>query len=197
MMNIDGARTHDSLAKYRKPSPKTEEYDTKYPDGWSLSRPEPKPSYAEDEDEKKESSGNNDNNSGGGKERWKAWQGGPYEVSSYGRVRRNGKILKPRHNPANYQYINVSKDGEVTQTAVHEMVLRSFGPPPPKGVKNPVIEHNNDHKDDNNIKNLSWGNVKSNTQDAYDSGNYKEKGKADPQRHEQLKKHNTPDYLKK
>lgn len=214
MMNLDGARMHDSLAKYK--NPKKEEYDDQYPDGWSLSKPAPPRKFAEDEEEsananwdktddaKKKPMAKSQNNSEqesapsrGGKEHWRAWQGGPYEISSHGRVRREGRILKPRQNPAGYVYYNLSMgDQGVTQMAAHEMVLKTFGGKVPQGVKNPVIEHKNNKKGDNHIENLQWGNIKSNTKDAYDSGNYKEKGKASPSNHKRLQQTNEPDYMK-
>lgn len=101
-------------------------------------------------------------------------------VSNKGRVRRDEKILKERLNPAGYSYANLSYEGKSEQPAVHEMVLEAFKVPKPKGVKNPIVKHKNNKKDDNNLDNLEWGDIASNTQDAYSDGLVEGKGANNP-----------------
>lgn len=114
------------------------------------------------------------------KEIWKPYKNTPYMVSNKGRVRRDEKILKERLNPAGYSYANLSYNGKSEQPAVHEMVLDAFKVPRPKGVKDPIVKHKNNKKDDNNLDNLEWGDIAENTEDAYADGLIEGKGANNP-----------------
>lgn len=102
-------------------------------------------------------------------------------VSNKGRVRREEKILKECLNPAGYSYANLSYNGKNEQPAVHEMVLDAFKVPRPKGVKNPIVKHKNNKKNDNSLNNLEWGSIADNTEDAYADGLIKDKGANNPE----------------
>lgn len=110
------------------------------------------------------------------KETWKPYANTPYMVSNLGRVRRDEKILKERLNPAGYSYANLSYNGKSEQPAVHEMVLDAFKVPRPKNVKNPIVKHKNNEKNDNKLENLEWGSIADNTEEAYDDGLIEGKG---------------------
>lgn len=110
------------------------------------------------------------------KEIWKPYKSSPYMVSNRGRIRRGKRILKERLNPGGYSYANLSYDGKKEEPAVHAMVLEAFNVPRPKGIKNPIIKHKNNKKNDNRLSNLEWGSISNNTKEAYDDGLIKGKG---------------------
>lgn len=63
---------------------------------------------------------------------WKDIRGfeGFYEVSSYGRLRRNGKFLSTK-TKSKYQFIGLFKNGTRTAVYVHRLVAAEFLPNPP------------------------------------------------------------------
>ena len=75
-----------------------------------------------------------------------------YEVSNYGQVRRNGRILKQYDNNCGYKLIKCSGK----QCLVHRLVLQTFRP-----NRNPFfchVDHINRDKTDNRAANLRWVN---------------------------------------
>lgn len=83
---------------------------------------------------------------------------GMYEVSNFGRVRRNGKILKPFNN---YGYLRVDlfKNGIVRKFLIHRLVAQAFIPNP----KNlPQVNHKDEDKTNNCVENLEWCDAKYN-----------------------------------
>lgn len=199
MMNLDGARVFDSMKKYR--DTKSEEFDETQADGWNQSRPAPPRStttgsnstdeFTEETSDKPAPRASKED----GREVWKFYKDSPYEVSSHGRVRRGVRILKPRPNPAGYEYANMSYNGKAEQPGYHEMVAELFLKKP-NGLKHPVVKHKNGKKSDNRVSNLEWGDVKDNTQEGYDEGHYRNRGNANPKKHAALKNTNEPDYVK-
>lgn len=104
------------------------------------------------------------------KEEWRAVQGysGLYEVSDLGRVRslpreiktynggkwtRPGKIIKPITNKDGYQQIHICKDGKQSTITVHRLVALAFLDNPDNL---PEVNHKNEIKTDNRVKNLEW-----------------------------------------
>lgn len=198
MLNIDQAMVSPEGWKTKKSKPKyaqaPDDQAPEFPPDWKQKRSMAGPANQQSEYEEEESSGSdsgkaNENydktddakKSSAGPaslkgEKWKFWSSSPYEVSNMGRVRRDEKILKPRANPAGFLYVHASYDGKIEQPALHRMVLEAFGHKPPKGVKNPVVAHKNNKKNDNRLENLRWASTSDNTEDAYDDALYEEKG---------------------
>lgn len=85
---------------------------------------------------------------------------GLYEVSNFGNVRRNKKLLKPLNHSRGYSYINLSKDGKVLPFYIHRLVGETFIPNP---QNKPTINHINHVKTDNRVENLEWATYKEQT----------------------------------
>ena len=82
-----------------------------------------------------------------------------YEISNLGRVRRNGKILKPRKNAGGYFQVNLYKNGIVKQSYIHRLVAYAFLPNP---QNLPQINHKDENKSNNTVDNLEWCDCKYN-----------------------------------
>lgn len=78
---------------------------------------------------------------------------GLYEVSNYGRVRRNGRILKPWKNRKGYLHVDLSKNGIRRKALIHRLVAQSFIPNP---NNYPEINHKDENKTNNAVDNLEW-----------------------------------------
>lgn len=78
---------------------------------------------------------------------------GLYEVSDQGRVRRNGKILKPRKNLGGYLLVSLSKNGIVKTAKIHRLVASAFIPNP---QNLPEVNHKDENKTNNCLDNLEW-----------------------------------------
>ena len=78
---------------------------------------------------------------------------GMYEVSNLGRVRRNGKILKPRKNRYGYFQLVLSKDGITRTFTIHRLVAYAFINNP---NNYPQINHKDEDKTNNTVNNLEW-----------------------------------------
>jgi hypothetical protein len=191
----DGWKSKKSRPKYEKPAGTFSEDDNEFPADWRVKQSrrnrmngndDPSQMEYSDDEEVNEDDDNNPNDpdlnntpekpdSKKG-EKWKYWKDSPYEVSNMGRVRRGNKILKPRISSRGFAYLHASYNGSQTQPSYHSMVLDAFGPPPPKGVKSPVISHKDNNKLNNKVSNLKWASTSDNTQDAYSDGLIKGKG---------------------
>lgn len=105
-------------------------------------------------------------------EKWKPIRGyeGFYEVSNKGQVRsldrvtftkrgkgfytkRKGKLLAQNKDKDGYQKVILSKDNMSKTPFVHRLVATAFIENP---NKYPVINHKNEIKDDNHVRNLEW-----------------------------------------
>lgn len=80
---------------------------------------------------------------------------GMYEVSNLGRVRRNGKILKPSKNRTDGGYLQVVlyKNGTSKTFTIHRLVAYAFIPNP---QNLPQINHKDEDKTNNAVDNLEW-----------------------------------------
>ena len=87
---------------------------------------------------------------------------GLYEVSDQGRVRRNGRVLRPITTVGCYASVSLSRKGVRKRQYVHTLVLTAFVGPRPAG-------HNACHGPtggfDNSLRNLRWGTQASNLAD--------------------------------
>ena len=105
---------------------------------------------------------------------------GIYEASNKGRIRRSfeanarslgvpGKELRPVLSEKGYARVSLSKDGVVTNHAVHRLVLIAFcGPPPFEGAH---AAHNDGDPSFNALTNLRWASPAENQQDVDRHGN--------------------------
>lgn len=101
-------------------------------------------------------------------EEWKSIKGyeNLYEVSNTGRVRslkRNntkGKVLKPIYDKDGYAKVSLSKHNIRKQFSVHRLVANAFLEK--TDPSHNVINHKNEIKDDNNVENLEWCDVRYN-----------------------------------
>jgi hypothetical protein len=88
-----------------------------------------------------------------------------YEVSSLGRIRRNGKCLKPKGKV--YAIVNLSKDGIVGTFRLHRLIAETFLPNP-ESLK--VVNHKDGNKLNNILSNLEWTTYSGNALHAKETG---------------------------
>lgn len=88
-------------------------------------------------------------------EYWKPIKGyeGLYEISSFGRVKRDGRILKPQSYSNGYQYVSLCKDGVRKNHMIHRLVAEAFLPNP---NNYPQINHKDETVTNNFLDNLEW-----------------------------------------
>ena len=93
---------------------------------------------------------------------WKDVKGyeGLYQVSNLGRVkslnyRRSGKerLLSLAHDKDGYLYVCFRKNGKQKLHKVHRLVAQAFIPNPDNL---PQVNHKDENKTNNNVKNLEW-----------------------------------------
>lgn len=121
-------------------------------------------------------------------EEWRAVVGyeGYYEVSNRGRLRSldrvvkykngierryKGKILKLGKHKFGYLKVELHKDGKISHTNIHRLMLESFTGPCPDGME---ACHNDGNPTNNTIENLRWGTRSENRQDAVKHGTQSE-----------------------
>lgn len=93
---------------------------------------------------------------------WKDIDGyeGKYQVSNLGRVKslnynRTGeeKLLKPLENKCGYVRVVLYKDRRAKNYLIHRLVAETFIPNP---NNYPIINHKDENKQNNKVKNLEW-----------------------------------------
>ena len=95
------------------------------------------------------------------------WEG-LYEVSSHGRLRRGGRIIKGCTNAAGYQNVILRGRGN-RSTCIHILVAEAFIGPRPDGM---VVRHGENGASDNSVGNLSYGTQKQNIHDKKRDGTW-------------------------
>lgn len=107
-------------------------------------------------------------------EEWRpiaGWSG--YEVSNHGRVRRDGRFLKPvpvqqgRSDKYKPFYVSLSNGPRIKKFKIAELVLRQFVGLRPHGH---WARHYDDDQSNNYLDNLSWGTPKQNGEDRARNG---------------------------
>ena len=89
---------------------------------------------------------------------------GLYKVSNFGRVKSllfgKERIIKQITNNKGYSFVNLYKNGTQKYMTVHRLVATAF-------IENtfnlPEINHKNENKTDNSVKNLEWCTTKYNS----------------------------------
>lgn len=77
-----------------------------------------------------------------------------YEVSSDGRVRKNGSLRKLQYHPWGYTLVYITRKTKQLKVYVHRLVAEAFLPPPEPGQTE--VDHINADKTDNRAENLRW-----------------------------------------
>ena len=93
---------------------------------------------------------------------WKAIRGfeGLYEVSNLGRVRRDGRVLKPHYRKRDgYAEVTLSKNNIPVCRKVHHLVAAAFLSKPCGLVE---INHKDENRQNNAAENLEWRSHKEN-----------------------------------
>lgn len=119
-------------------------------------------------------------------EMWKSTIEDPYyEVSNFGRVRHDGRILSGSIHKDGYMFVNIRGK----QCARHRLVAEVFIENP---ENKPFVNHIDGNKQNNSVDNLEWCTQSENTKHAYDSdlqpkGLSTYKGKFTSEEREQIK----------
>lgn len=105
---------------------------------------------------------------------WKRIEGGKNAyVSDKGHVMQDGKIKEPHYDTEGYQRVSVRGVG---RDRVHKFVAKEFVPNPDN---KPMVDHQNNRKDDNRASNLQWVTAKENAvkagKDGLCSGDHRRK----------------------
>ena len=96
-------------------------------------------------------------------ETWVRVEGHPdYEVSSWGRVRRDGRCIKPVKT-GHYWVVSLSTKGKTTTARLHRLVIEAFiGKPQFPGA---IAAHNDGDTSNNRASNLRWASALENQAD--------------------------------
>ena len=84
-----------------------------------------------------------------------------YLVSNFGNVKnsKTNRIMKPGNHPKGYKLVDLSKNGKSKTFRVHRLVGIAFLENPDN---KPMIDHIDENKSNNNVKNLRWATPKDN-----------------------------------
>ena len=83
-----------------------------------------------------------------------------YEVSNYGNVRRNGKVLKCSRHSQGYRYFQLKRSDRRVNYLVHHLVAQQFIGDRPKGL---IIDHIDRDRTNNHVDNLRYTTYKENS----------------------------------
>lgn len=86
-----------------------------------------------------------------------------YWVSSEGRVRRRGRLMKPRIGHGGYAVVDLVRGGTTSRRSVHRLVAQAFIPNPDR---RPLVRHADGDPSDNRASSLVWGTHADNLADA-------------------------------
>ncbi len=101
-------------------------------------------------------------------EKWKKIPGWPYEISSGGRIRREGGgVLRSSPHTGGYLQIVMSHSPRRKAGVIHRLVLEAFSGPRPDGF---TANHKDGNKLNNRSENLEWVSHSENMIHAYASG---------------------------
>ena len=76
-----------------------------------------------------------------------------YDVSSFGRVKRGDRILKPQSYSNGYQYVSLCKNGTRENRMIHRLVAEAFLP---NDNNYPQVNHIDENIKNNRVDNLEW-----------------------------------------
>lgn len=97
-------------------------------------------------------------------EKWESLRDFDYEVSNLGRIRRNGRILKPVNFGKGYDGVFLYRNGKLKRGYIHRLVAEVFIP---NTDYKPQVNHKNGIKSDNRVENLEWVTDSQNRKHAY------------------------------
>lgn len=89
-----------------------------------------------------------------------------YEISTFGRIRNNKKILKPKITKKGYLEISLWDGKKHYSKRLHRLVAETFIP---KLENKNIINHIDGNKQNNRVENLEWCTQQENIQHAYDN----------------------------
>lgn len=97
------------------------------------------------------------------KEIWKKMEGWPYLVSNHGRIKRilDLQDMKVQVHYKGHLFLYLSKDKKPKKFFVHRLVAMAFIPNP---ENKEFVDHIDENKQNNNVKNLRWMTLKENSQ---------------------------------
>lgn len=100
---------------------------------------------------------------------WKDIKGyeGLYQVSNFGRLKNNKKIMHPSINNKGYLQTTLRKNNKKCNKLIHQLVALTFLENPKKLI---CVNHINGDKIDNRLENLEWCTHKENVQHALKIG---------------------------
>ena len=97
---------------------------------------------------------------------WKQSEG-EYEISTQGRLRRSGSILRTRYDRYGYEIATLWVDGKSLTRKIHRLVAIAF-------IENPsqlaTVNHIDGIKSNNSVENLQWLSVADNHKHAFETG---------------------------
>jgi len=97
-----------------------------------------------------------------------------YEISSFGRVKRNNKILKNKNAGNGYKSVVLYKNNIPKYSYIHRLVATAF-------LENPLNKEDVNHKDSNRennvVYNLEWCTRKENIQHCIKAGRFNNESK--------------------
>ncbi|EJV41800.1 HNH endonuclease [Bacillus toyonensis] len=103
-------------------------------------------------------------------ETWQRIEGFYYDVSTNGRVMNviTSKILSQEVHDGGYKTVRLYKNGRPYKKYVHRLVAQAFLSNP---FDKPNVNHIDNNKHNNNVRNLEWVTQKENVRHSIDNGN--------------------------